>query len=164
MIRTMAVWALFGMAAAACGAAQKAEPLDQQVHRYNDSVRWQRLAQAAQYIPPAERAAFFDERVELEDELRITMYDIRRVEIAEDEARAVVYVEYQWYLDSQGRVHKTTSRQHWEQHGKRWLLTEERRERGEPMPGLPEPAPEPEAVESDASADDLDRAGDPASP
>jgi hypothetical protein len=163
MSRGRAPWALLWFAMAACGATQKAEPLDQGIYRYNDSVRWQRLEQAAQYIPPAERAAFFDERVELEDELRISMYDIRRVELAEDESQAVVYVEYEWYLDSRGTVHKTTSRQHWEQHGKRWLLVEERRERGEPMPGLAEPvlAPEDAVEASGGDPDDHSTGVDP---
>ena len=151
--REALLFALAGVASAACGATQKAEPLDRGVHRYNDSIRWQRLSQAAQYIPQKERGAFFDERLELEDDLRISMFDIRRVELGETDEHAVVHVEYTWYLDSRGTVRKTTTEQHWRRHGKTWLMTEERWSRGEPMPGIPDPAPgvddEPEPVEPD---------------
>lgn len=132
-------WALIP----ACAGTQKAEPLDRGLHRYHDSLRWQRLSQAAQYIPPRQRGAFFDERMELEEDLRITMYDIRRVDIGETENHAIVYVEYTWYSDSEGTVHSTVAEQRWRRHGDQWLLLEERRSRGEPMPGLPEPAPKP---------------------
>jgi hypothetical protein len=137
--------ALAVAATAACGAAPKSsETLMDSVRGYHDGLRWQRYPTAASMIPPAERDLFLDERDEIADDLRISEYEIMRVSFDDGQDRAVLRVRYTWHRDSEGIVHDTTAEQNWERHGKRWLLVEEERVRGEPMPGVPEPAEEPE--------------------
>jgi hypothetical protein len=155
-VSSNAVLALVAAAlVAGCGGGPSAtETLMSAVRSYNDGVRWQRLPVAAASIPPAEREAFLDEREELADDLRINDYEVMRLELDDAGVRAKVRVEYTWYLDSVGQVHKTVSSQSWERHGKAWLLAEERRVRGEPMPGLAEPLEDDEDDEDEQDEHD----------
>lgn len=114
------------------------EGLVPQVTAYNDGVRWGRLATAAAYVPPAERSDFIDRRDELSDDLRITDYELVRIEPRGD-AAARVHVKYVWYLDTEGVVRTTHADQAWARRGKSWLLVDEVRLRGPEMPGLSEP-------------------------
>ena len=150
---------------AGCGAAKKSEPLDRGLQRYNEALRWQRIAEAAQYVPPPERDEFFNQRLEMEDELRITQYDVRRVDRGQSDDHAIAYVQYSWYLDREGRVYQTTTEQHWQRHGDTWLVVSEERSHGEAMPGVPEPALDDELEEDDDAdeADDDDEDGGTAS-
>ena len=138
---------------AGCGAAPKrGEELMDSVLTYNDGVRWGRFAAAASRVPPAERPDFVDERDELADDLHISEWDVVKVEqVTEDQAR--VQIKYSWFLDSVGTVQHTQALQRWQRSGKAWLMVDERRVRGEEMPGLAEPEPEAE------DQNDADEAG-----
>jgi hypothetical protein len=127
-----------------CGASRlkRANHLLDDVRRYHDGIRWGKLAQAAVRLPPAERDAFVNEREELGEDLRIADYELVRVRYVKGQMRAKVRVQYIWHLDSRGIVHKTWADQMWERLGKRWILRDEHRAHGEPMPGLAEPPPE----------------------
>jgi hypothetical protein len=132
---------LFLIALAGCGGLPtRGEPLLDSVTLYNEGVRWERLTHAAARVPPAEREHFLDEREELAEDLKISEWEVERV--GEKGARASVRVKYVWYLDTEGTVHTTHTDQAWERHGKAWLLVDERRTRGEPMPGVREPSDE----------------------
>ena len=127
--------------AASCGpAAQKRHTqLRDDVRGYNDGIRWKNLPMASVRIPPAEREAFLDEREDVDEELRIGDYEIRRLRYSKSRNRAVVHIKWTWHMDNQGIVRQTTSRQMWRRHGKRWLMVEEYRVKGDEMPGVPEP-------------------------
>jgi hypothetical protein len=129
-------------------APRKGEDLTESVRTYHEGVRWQRFAAAASRIPGAERDEFVEERDRLADDLQISDYEVVRVS-----ARAEIQVKYTWYLDSEGIVRKTHAVEEWERHGKVWLMVDERRLRGDPMPGL---------ADDDAAAPD-DSPDDPAS-
>ena len=133
------------LGAGACGAGPQRDKLMESVETYNDGVRWQRFSAAAAAVPPAERSQFLDDHEALADDLKITDYEVVRV-AAHDE-RAEVQVKLTWFLDSRGTVHDTWVRQQWERQGGGWRVVDERRVRGEPMPGLAE------EVEADADAD-----------
>lgn len=138
------------LALASCGShSKRAAPLLDDVRGYHDGVRWAYFAQAAVRLPGPERDAFIEEREDLADDLRIADYEITRVRYAAGKMAADVDVKYTWHLDSRGIVHTTTAREKWERRGKRWVLLEEERRRGEPMPGLAEPS------------DESDQAGEP---
>lgn len=130
---------VLALAAAGCAGAPKRDQLMESVRAYNEGVRWERFTSAAVAVPPAERDQFLDEREELADDLRITDYEVVRV--ASHAATADVQVKMTWFLDSRGTVHDTWIRQRWERQGKAWRVVDERRVRGEAMPGLAEAAP-----------------------
>ena len=134
---------------AACGtSARHTETLSDTIRSYNDGVRWERFAVAAVAVPPAERADFVDEMDARAKDLRISDYEIVRVD-AKDEKLARVQIKMNWYLDSVGTLRETHSLQTWERKGKVWWMVKEVRYRGDEMPGLPEPL--------DAPVDDADK-------
>lgn len=123
----------------ACGATPRAvEPLGDAVRDYNDGVRWERFTNAASHLPVAERGTWVDEADERSKDLKITDYDIVKIE-PKGEREAKVEVKLSWYKDSEGTLHETHATQTWERHGKMWLMVDEARLRGPEMPGLPEP-------------------------
>jgi hypothetical protein len=137
-MRALAILLTGALAAsvAACGAAARRDVFMETVQTYNDGVRWERFTAAAVAVPPAERDQFLDEREELAEDLRITEVDIVRV--ANHGDRADIQVKMSWYLDSQGTVNATWVRQRWERQGSAWRVVDERRVRGDRMPGLAE--------------------------
>jgi hypothetical protein len=129
------------IALGACAAAKQPDTLAESIRSYNDGVRWGRYAIAATRIPAADRSQFADEMDERGKDLRITDYDVIRVDqVAKNEAK--VQIKISWYLDSVGTLHETHAMQTWERHAKTWFMVEEKRVRGAEMPGLPEPPAE----------------------
>lgn len=122
----------------ACGAAQQAEPLTDAVRSYNDGVRWERFEIAAVHVPPRDRSKFVDESDDRAHDVKITDYDVVKVE-PKTEKEARVTVKLSWYKESEGTLHETQAVQTWEKHGKGWLMVDESRAKGPEMPGLPEP-------------------------
>ena len=129
---------MLALALGACGAAQAPEPLGEAVRSYNDGVRWERFAVAASHVPPTQRSTFVDEADERAKDLKITDYEIVRVDQTSDRV-AVVQVKMSWYRDSEGSLKETQAIQTWERHGKTWLMVDEVRLRGKEMLGLREP-------------------------
>jgi hypothetical protein len=123
----------------ACGGLGKQEDtLAESVRDFNEGVRWSRFSNAAIHVPATQRAQFVDEWDERVKDLKITDYDIIKVD-QKGSRTASVQVKMEWYKDSEGKVHETHAVQTWEKHGKVWFLVDESRLRGEEMPGLPEP-------------------------
>lgn len=126
---------------AGCGMIPKpnsTESLTDTVTSYNESMRWGRYEMAAAHLPPKQRSQFVDESDERGHDLKITEYDIVKVDQKGDrEAR--VQIKMSWYRETEGTVHETHAMQTWERQGKNWLLVDESRVRGAEMPGLPEP-------------------------
>lgn len=144
MIRLAVLAAL--IAAAGCGTnkLKRANKLLDDVRGYHEAIRWNKPAQAAVRLPMAERDAFVNEREELAEDLRVSDYELVRVRYAKgNKLRAKVRVRYEWHLDSRGILHKTWANEEWERQGKRWILKDEHRAHGEPMPGLAEPPEKP---------------------
>ena len=128
---------VLAVSAAACHAPKSGETLAESIRAYNEGVRWERFGAAAVHVPPKERAEFVDEADERAKDLRITDYEIVRVEQRSDKL-ASVQVKVSWYLDSEGTLRETSATQTWEKHGKSWWVVEEKRLRGHEMPGLRE--------------------------
>ncbi len=122
-----------------CGAAQvhTEEDLPDSIRQFNDGVRWGRYEVAASSIPPTQRAQFVDDMDERADDLKITDYDIVKVD-PHGSREAHVQIKISWYKASEGTVHETHALQTWERQGKTWLMVEEKRLRGSEMPGLSE--------------------------
>jgi hypothetical protein len=153
-------FALIGTAG--CGAGQRrTENLMDDIRGFNQGIRWHKHPQAALRIPPKEREDFLDEREDLEEDLRIADFEIQRVRYNNKRTKASVNVKWEWLLDSRGVLHKSTTKQNWQLYGKRWLMVKEKLVRGEPMPGVPDPADE-EIEEIDGETAEADKAEDSA--
>lgn len=130
--------ALLVLLLVACRPPKAGETLGESVRSYNEGIRWQRYENAAIHVPAAERAQFVDDADARSKDLKITDYEIVKVEQKSDRI-ASVQVKVSWYLDSEGKLRETQARQTWERHGKTWLVIDETRVRGTEMPGLREP-------------------------
>jgi hypothetical protein len=120
----------------ACGARQKeTENLADSIRSFNEGIRWQRFEVAAVSLPPRERSSFVEAMDERTKELRITDYEIVRVDRASDK-EAKVHVKVSWYKDTEGTLHETHAMQVWQRRGKAWLMVDQTRYRGDEMPGL----------------------------
>ena len=124
--------------------------LSETVRQFNDGVRWERFANAASAVPPRERSQFVDDMDQRASELKITDYEVVRLD-PRGERAARVQVKFTWYKASEGTVHETHAVQSWERHGKAWWMVDETRLRGAEMPGLREP-PEPPAPDAPVAA------------
>lgn len=133
-----AATALLALALGGCAGAGRSADLVKDVRGYSDGVRWRDFERAALRIQPARRSEFMDQREDLDDDLRVADWDMKRLKYDKTKNRAVVEIKWTWLLDSRGIVHTTVTRQNWSLHGKRWLLDREIRVRGEPMPGVAE--------------------------
>jgi len=138
---------------AACGAMNgpKEDGLDESIRSYNDGMRWARFEIAAAHLPPKQRSQFVDESDERAKDLKITDYDVVRIE-QHGEREAHVQIKVSWYKNSEGIVRETHAMQTWERHGKAWVLVDEQRLRGAEMPGLPEPVEKPDETADKSAA------------
>jgi hypothetical protein len=133
-MKKLAVLVLVG-----CGALPKSsETLSESIRGYNDEVRWERFDRAAAFVPQTQRAERVDEWDERAHDLKITGYDIIKVD-RRSEREARVQVKLEWYRATDNTVHETHAVQTWERQGKGWVVVDEARLRGPEMPGLPEP-------------------------
>src|SRR5690349_16051695 len=107
---------------AGCGAAGRdADTLTESVRTFNEAVRWQRYAVAATVLPAPQRARFVDEMDERGNDLKITDYEVVKVE-NRGVRGAQVQVKLSWYKESEGTLRETHAMQTWEQHGKAWMM------------------------------------------
>jgi hypothetical protein len=121
--------------AAACGGGQQTETLAESIRSFNEGIRWQRFEVAAVSIPPRERSNFVEAMDERTKDLKITDYEIVRVDRTSDQ-EAKVHVKVSWYRDTEGLLKETHAMQRWERKGKAWLMVDQSRYRGDEMPGL----------------------------
>jgi len=120
----------------ACAGAQgNSDTLQESILSYNDGVRWERFETAATSLPPRQRSAFVDEMDQRAKDLKISQYDVVRVDKASAKV-AKVQVKVGWYMETEGTLKETHAMQTWERHGKAWWLVEQTRLRGAEMPGL----------------------------
>jgi hypothetical protein len=146
----------------ACGGAQKdTETLTESVRNYNEGVRWERYTMAASSLPPKLRGAWVDEMDKRSKDLRITDYEILRLDSTGGRS-AQVQVKMTWYMDSVGTVKETHAMQTWERKGKEWFMVDEVRLRGDEMPGLTEPAASDEKAVSPSESTPAENGADTA--
>jgi hypothetical protein len=132
-MKTLAIVVL--LAACGGGRQKETENLAESIRSFNEGVRWQRFEVAAVSLPPRERSSFVEAMDERTKELRITDYEIVRVDRA-SEKEAKVHVKVSWYRDDEGTLHETHAMQIWQRRGKAWLMVDQTRYRGDDMPGL----------------------------
>jgi len=132
---------LFVVAAACAGNQQTTETLAESIRSFNEGIRWQRYEVAATSIPPKERSRFVEDMDERAENLKITDYEIVRVDRTRDK-EAKVHIKVSWYMDNEGTLKETHAMQVWQRRGKAWLMVDQTRYRGDEMPGLMEPIEE----------------------
>lgn len=142
------VLAVISVGLAACGGPQRdSDTLQESILAYNEGVRWERFETAASSLPPKLRSEFVDEMDTRAKDLKISQYDIVRVD-KPTKKTAKVHIKVAWYKDSEGTLRETHAVQTWERHGKAWWMVEETRLRGDEMPGLMDLAAKPEPPEA----------------
>lgn len=157
-MRASAVWLLVFLGLAACGGPQARGEADlsESVRQFNDGVRWGRFGAAATALPASQRAQFVDDMDQRADEVKITDYDVVKVD-PRGAREARVQIKLSWYKASEGTVRETHAIQTWERHGKAWWMVDETRLRGPEMPGLPEPVAPRDSRESPTSSESVSK-------
>ncbi len=126
----------------ACGGARSSDTLGESLRSFNDGVRWERFEVAAARVPAAERSQWVADMDERAEDLKVTEYDIVKVD-AQGERAATVQVKWSWYKTSEGTLRETHATQTWEKQGKVWILVDTAYMRGYDMPGLADRTPPP---------------------
>ena len=138
-MRRLSSLLLLAVLAGCGGSASQRADLIADLRGYGDGIRWRDFNAAALRVPPAKREAFMDDHEQLEDDLRVADWELRRLQYDTTRNHAEVHIEWTWLLDSRGIVHNTISRQLWSRYGKQWIMMREERLRGDRMPGMAEP-------------------------
>src|SRR5579862_8598247 len=112
---------ILAVALAACAAPKATESLSDTIRSYNDSIRWERYEVAAVHLPAKERSERLDEWDERAHDLKITDYDIVKVD-QKGPREARVTIKLSWYLESEGKLHETHTQQVWERHDRDWIM------------------------------------------
>jgi hypothetical protein len=91
--------------------------------RYTQQVRWGNLDAASEFIAPEERAAFLGQTHAFEA-IRITEYDIGRIDYGEDRRSATVHVTYHGYSLASAQEQRIDEQQTWTRpgSGNSWLV------------------------------------------
>lgn len=101
--------------------------LHEAVVDYNRYLRWQEWERASDFIRDAEKIAFKQGFYEIEEDLRITEFEIRDTDVAEEDAKSAdVVVLYHYYLLPSVREKKVrvTQRWLWSEEENRWAVEE----------------------------------------
>jgi hypothetical protein len=140
MVRISLVCALVGLAACA-DFGDRREALANAVRDFNEGVRWNRLDQAAKFLPLESRRRFVDRHSQLKDELEIADYEVERVDLGPNRETADVRVSVSWVAKARGIVEKTVVGERWERKQGDWYMTRELRLSGTPLTYFEEDKP-----------------------
>jgi len=121
---------------AACGGGLRdQETIDDVVRSYNESVKWERFDRAAIRLPPKQRAQAVDDWDTRAKDVKITEWELVKID-PKNKKEMRAQIKLSWYKDSEQILRETHEVQTWEQHGKEWVLVEDKRLKGAEMPGL----------------------------
>ncbi len=101
--------------------------LHEAVIDYNRYLRWQEWERASDFIRDAERIAFKQGFYEIEEELRITEFEVRDTDVAQEDAKSAdVVVLYRYYLlpSVTEKKIRVTQRWIWSEEENRWAVDE----------------------------------------
>ena len=140
---TRRVLALLASLGAGLGCAALADPLgrgsaleDAQL-RYTQQVRWGNLDAASEFVDPALREEFLSQAPAFEA-VRITDYEIGRIDWGEHRDSATVRVTYRAYSLASLQEKRIDEEQHWVRpgSGNTWFVKPELAGLLEPFPGI----------------------------
>lgn len=92
------------------------------VDRFHHDLRWQYNEDAAARVDPRRRAEFRDQLEDLSEDLSITDWKVRKVELDPQEERARLRVELRYTRLPSTVLRKETVRQTWQLINGAWLL------------------------------------------
>jgi hypothetical protein len=108
---------------------------DAQLH-YTQHVRWGNLDAASEFVDPALRDEFLSQAPAFEA-VRITDYEIGRIDYGDDRDSATVRVTYRAYSLASLQEQRIEERQHWVRPGgNTWFVKPELAGLLEPFPGV----------------------------
>jgi hypothetical protein len=125
-----------GLACAALGDPMGRERAlaDAQLH-YTQHVRWGNLEAASEFVDPALRPGFLEQRPAFEL-VRITEYEIGRIDYGDDRESATVRVTYHAYSLASLEERRIEERQRWVRPGgNTWFVQPELAGLLQPLPG-----------------------------
>ena len=130
--------------AAGCvsGILNDRDRLKMALEEYNDGLRWGRVESSCAHLPEAERQKFAERFAQLQGDLEVMDYEVQRLQWDRDHGTATVRVDVSWSLKRRGIVERSVMEQRWQEVGGGWMLVQQRRIGGVPLPLLDEePAP-----------------------
>ena len=122
---------------------RREETLMREARAFNDDLRWARYEQLNLSLPAEEAALLSSRAAALGDDLVIADYDVTSITFGAGSESAKVMVKFDWYSKSATTLHSSTLEQRWEYQDGRWLVTKQRRLRGDRFPLVTEPLPTP---------------------
>jgi hypothetical protein len=102
----------------------RSNQLHEAVLEYNKYVRWQEWEKASDYIKTDEQSAFKQQLEELEEDLRITDFEIRDTDVDSDAktATARILYRYYWLPSITEKKMRFSQKWVWSEEEKRWAV------------------------------------------
>jgi hypothetical protein len=122
---------------------RREDTLVREAREFNDDIRWGRYEQLHLSLPPDEAALIVSRAAALGDDLVVGDYEVTAIKFASGSEAATAMVKFDWYSKRDSIVHSSVVEQRWEFLDGKWLMTKQRRLRGDRFPLVPEPVPPP---------------------
>jgi hypothetical protein len=122
---------------------RREDTLVREAREFNDDIRWGRYEQLHLSLPPEEAALMSSRAAALGDDLVVGDYEVTSIKFASGSEAATAMVKFDWYSKRDSILHSSTVEQRWEYQAGKWMMTKQRRLRGERFPLVPEPVPPP---------------------
>jgi len=100
------------------------QTLHQAVLDYNKFIRWQEWEKASAFLLPEDKTSFKQTLQEVEEDFRITEYDVRHTEIGDQikSAEVSVLFRYYWLPSILERKLRVTQKWAWSEEHNRWIV------------------------------------------
>ena len=102
--------------------APSGKELQEVVKRFHHDLRWKYYDQAAARVNPEHSQAFLDEVEDEKNELSISAWEIRKVDLLEQGTQAKIRVQFKYTRMPSTVVQSETAEQIWQKLGKGWFL------------------------------------------
>jgi hypothetical protein len=142
-MRAVVALALLSTACMVTPTQRREESLVREARSFNDDLRWGRYEQVGLSLPQEEASLLVSRAAALGDELVIGDYEVTSINFKTGSEKALVVVKFEWYSKRETSLHATTLEQVWEYQSGRWLVTKQRRLRGDRFPLITEPVAAP---------------------
>jgi hypothetical protein len=124
---------------------RREDTLVREAHEFNDDIRWGRYEQLHLSLPPEEAALLSSRAAAMGDDLVVGDYEVTSIHFASGSEAATALVKFDWYSKRDSILHSSTIEQRWEFQAGKWMVTKQRRLRGDRFPLVTEPASPPPA-------------------